>query len=148
MPHSTMDLNHITQLSLRQMHPPTPPMLCTHFLCRTELRVLKCDEQLGDGAVCICSVAVNVNEKLQRGTSEVWRWSCVISGRWLCVCVHLEGSVYQSHSDTLSKVLCVPILEREQLWASAQLSIRARPQPHAPLISHAALCSSPVLSSG
>lgn len=58
-----------------------------------------------------------------------------------------EGG-YQSHSDTLSKALCVSTPERGQLGASARLSIDARRQPHAPPITHAALCSSPVLSGG
>lgn len=69
-----------------------------------------------------------------------------------CECLHTsvwEGrQVYQSHSDTLLKALCVPTSEREQLSASARLSVCARPPPHAPLICPAALCSLLLVLSG
>lgn len=69
-----------------------------------------------------------------------------------CECLHAsvwEGrQVYQSHSDTLLKALCVPTSEREQLSASARLSVCARPTDLPLLICPAALCSLLVLSGG
>lgn len=55
-------------------------MLCTHFLCRTRLSILKCDELFWDGAGWHCKCEP---KKLQCSALEVqWRWLCIrVSGR-------------------------------------------------------------------
>lgn len=85
----------IALLSSRQdkstPHPTQQRMMpCAHFLCRSGLSILKCDEWLwggGDwweGALCSFDDAVNAKHRLQCGAPKVWVWSSLISQRWLC----------------------------------------------------------------
>lgn len=102
------------------------------------------------GALCSCDDAVNVNQRLQCSALEVWGWSSVVSGRWLCVSVWeggQRGLVYQLHSDTLSKALCVlPLRESccEPPHGSAFMHDDSHMPHRSPMLPSAPLLSSPV----
>lgn len=121
-------------------------MLCTHFPLQNWIkRPLKCDECLGCGRSpqlpwrCKCEPEAAVWCPRGVGMELCGLWEMIVH-----VCVWGEGELmYQSHSDTLSKALCVGTSEREQLWASARIM---HDRGHMPRWSPK-LPSAPVLSS-
>lgn len=130
--------NRVTQ-QLPQRHLP-PPCIS---LCSSELRGLKmrrwmvgrCPPNCTLQRCCKC-------EQQEKGSAVKVEVRCGDEAVCFfpCECLHAsvwEGrQVYQSHSDTLLKALCVPTSEREQLSASARLSVCARPTdlPRRPLL--------------